>query len=344
VTLPHYSFAYYKFSPSSATSTLNLSMTKSSGIQTAVFKKAGGTISEITADAGTNTYSVSGFGTLSKPWGDEVVLLVANTSSADSQSVNFGTTGSGVQDVTVTSGNGTITSRIDLPLDDPVLSLPAKPSGFTPTSAINFTATVASGNSVTVQLANLTLPATPVFYKVVGTLWTKLEPADFTLSGTTLTFAVEDNGRFDSDSRVGFIQDPLVVGTATASSPPPAAASGGGGGGGCFIATAAYGSYLHPKVAELRMFRDRYLLTNGPGRLFVSLYYRLSPPVARVIAEHEWMRAGVRVMLVPLVLTVEHPSLALLVLCLALSAGLALRLTRPRHKVFTKSAKFIHLA
>lgn len=81
----------------------------------------------------------------------------------------------------------------------------------------------------------------------------------------------------------------------------------GGGGSGCFIATAAYGSYLHPKVAELRHFRDRYLLTNIPGRLFVSFYYSVSPPIARVIAEHEWMRAVVRVLLSPVVFSVEHP-------------------------------------
>lgn len=104
-----------------------------------------------------------------------------------------------------------------------------------------------------------------------------------------------------------------------------------GGGGGCFIATAAYGSYLHPKVAELRAFRDHYLMTNAPGRLFVSLYYRFSPPIADVIAEHEWLKACVRLMLVPLVLAVEHPVAALLVVLLFLGAG-GLRLARRQTK------------
>ena len=92
---------------------------------------------------------------------------------------------------------------------------------------------------------------------------------------------------------------------------PSKTGGGGGGGGGCFIATAAYGSYLHPKVAELRAFRDHMLMTNAPGRLFVSAYYRLSPPIADVIAGHEWMKSGVRLMLLPLIFAVEHPVAAL---------------------------------
>ncbi|WP_136513692.1 MXAN_6640 family putative metalloprotease [Geomonas edaphica] len=101
---------------------------------------------------------------------------------------------------------------------------------------------------------------------------------------------------------------------------PSQSTGGGGGGGGCFIATAAYGSYLHPKVAELRAFRDHWLMTNAPGRLFVSAYYRLSPPIADVIAGHEWMKSGVRGMLLPLIFAVEHP-MAALVLLLFMSAA-----------------------
>lgn len=76
---------------------------------------------------------------------------------------------------------------------------------------------------------------------------------------------------------------------------------GGGGGGGCFIATAAFGTPFLPEVAALRSFRDRVLLTNAPGRLFVALYYRTSPPLADFIAGHDWLRAGVRTLLRPLV-------------------------------------------
>jgi hypothetical protein len=75
-----------------------------------------------------------------------------------------------------------------------------------------------------------------------------------------------------------------------------------GGGGGCFIATAAYGSYLHPRVRALRDFRDDHLLTNAPGRLFVAAYYRLSPPLADFISRHYTLRMLARLFLTPIIL------------------------------------------
>lgn len=74
----------------------------------------------------------------------------------------------------------------------------------------------------------------------------------------------------------------------------------------CFVATASYGSPLHPRVAALRNFRDRYLLTNVPGRLFVAAYYSASPPLARFISRHETVRSLSRMALLPLVWMVER--------------------------------------
>jgi len=82
----------------------------------------------------------------------------------------------------------------------------------------------------------------------------------------------------------------------------------------CFIATAAYGSPLDPHLGSLRDFRDRFLLTNRPGRALVRFYYRHSPPLADFIADRDWLRAVVRGLLAPVVVTIEYPiPVALLV-------------------------------
>ncbi|MBW2604884.1 MAG: hypothetical protein JRE28_11320 [Deltaproteobacteria bacterium] len=101
--------------------------------------------------------------------------------------------------------------------------------------------------------------------------------------------------------------------------------SGGGGGGGCFIATAAYGSLLEPHVRILCKFRDRYLLTNGPGKTFVKYYYKHSPPAAGFISKHAGLRAVVCVFLLPLVgfswmiLKIGAGSTMLLILLIGMS-------------------------
>ena len=84
----------------------------------------------------------------------------------------------------------------------------------------------------------------------------------------------------------------------------------------CFIATAAYGSFLHPYVTELRRFRDDHLLTNQAGRLFVSLYYEHSPPLAAYIAQHETLRTIARLVLTPIVFALTQPRWALALLLL----------------------------
>ena len=81
----------------------------------------------------------------------------------------------------------------------------------------------------------------------------------------------------------------------------PGVSGGGGGGGGCFIATAAYGSYLDSHVDTLRSFRDQYLETNPIGSAFVSLYYKVSPPMADFIEKHPTLKPVVRAALMPAV-------------------------------------------
>jgi hypothetical protein len=115
----------------------------------------------------------------------------------------------------------------------------------------------------------------------------------------------------DTNPTLGVIEDPIVVGSTTSGSgstnPPPAASGGGGGGGGCFIATAAYGSYLDPHVMVLRHFRDDVLLKSELGTAFVKFYYKHSPPLADFNAQHDLLRILVRVALTPLIYAVEYP-------------------------------------
>jgi HYDIN/CFA65/VesB-like, Ig-like domain len=108
---------------------------------------------------------------------------------------------------------------------------------------------------------------------------------------------------------------------------PPDFALEDPGGGGCFIATAAYGSYLDPKVEVLRDFRDQVLQHTEAGRSFVRLYYRYSPPVAHYIAERDGLRVLTRLALTPLVYALSDPLAALAAL---MSAWALLRLRRAR--------------
>lgn len=58
--------------------------------------------------------------------------------------------------------------------------------------------------------------------------------------------------------------------------------------GGCYIATAVYGSYDCPPVWTLRRFRDRYLAKSWCGRVFIRLYYALSPKLVKAFKDTKW--------------------------------------------------------
>jgi len=118
----------------------------------------------------------------------------------------------------------------------------------------------------------------------------------------------------------------------------PFIAGGVGGSGGfdpCFIATAAYGTPMAAQIDVLRAFRDTYLLDNALGTAFVDCYYRFSPFLADLVAQHPWLAAAMRVLLTPVIL-MAHLSLSMphvaAAVVLAIGAKLMLRWKRRAEK------------
>ena len=57
---------------------------------------------------------------------------------------------------------------------------------------------------------------------------------------------------------------------------------------GCYIATAVYGSYDCPEVWVLRRYRDYKLSKSWLGRMFIRMYYKFSPGLARKCCDKKW--------------------------------------------------------
>ncbi|HOD35667.1 MAG TPA: hypothetical protein PLR20_08315 [Syntrophales bacterium] len=129
--------------------------------------------------------------------------------------------------------------------------------------------------------------------------------------------------RDGDDNRYMFFPYTQYLQATTVGVPTDITVSGGGDsdddGGGCFIATAAYGSALHPHLDILREFRDRYMKSNPIGHLFLSVYERYAPSLAGLVERHEVLKSLTRVALLPvlglcfiLLYTGPLPLLALL--------------------------------
>ncbi len=151
------------------------------------------------------------------------------------------------------------------------------------------------------------------------------------VDGTTYYIALTAYNSSGVES--GYSSEVATGGVQTSAS--ASGASGSGGGGGCFIATAAYGSYLAPEVRVLRDFRDRYLIPNYIGSHLVSLYYAVSPPVADFISRHDTLRSLTRWYLTPIVYSIKYSKMFLVMMITAVFIPVVyariLRVQRKRH-------------
>jgi len=264
-------------------------------------------------------FSTCTFGvTFAPTTGGEKETTLTITSDAGNSPYEIPLSGNGTSTTNVTSTNSTVSEYI---VSD---SASGSPSDYTTQSVVSYTLTGVS-SSANVSITYPSLPASPVFYKVVSGVWKQIYPTNatsgitgVTLSGLTLSYTIWDNKDCDSDGTSGTITDPVAVGTvATATTKSVATdGGGGGGGGGCFIATAAYGSSLDKHIVLLKSFRDNYLLTNFVGEAFLNLYYKYSPPAANFIRKHDTARTATRIALTPIVYSVQYPYLLLLLLIL----------------------------
>lgn len=64
----------------------------------------------------------------------------------------------------------------------------------------------------------------------------------------------------------------------------------GSSSGGCYVATSVYGSYDCPEVWTLRRFRDYSLAKTWYGRVFIHIYYAVSPSLVRWFGHTTWFK------------------------------------------------------
>jgi len=230
--------------------------------------------------------------------------------------------------VTVTDSLGqSATKDVSITINPPLAIFTTALSSGVVGAAYSQTVQVTGGtNPTTMTITSGALPPGLIFDSGTG-----LVSGTPTASGTyPFTVRVVDVASATATQNLSIVIAPAATtGGGGTGFPPPSgpdnpSTGGGGGGGGCFIATAAYGSYLDPHVMVLRHFRDNVLLQSEAGTAFVRFYYKHSPPVADFIARHESLRLLMRLALTPLIFAVKYP----LVSGLFLIAGLARAIAR----------------
>lgn len=79
--------------------------------------------------------------------------------------------------------------------------------------------------------------------------------------------------------------------------------------GGCYIATSIYKTYDCPQVWVLRRYRDHFLAKSFIGRIFIWIYYHISPSLVKSCGSTRWFRCFWKRVLDRLVLSLKNKGI-----------------------------------
>jgi hypothetical protein len=103
-------------------------------------------------------------------------------------------------------------------------------------------------------------------------------------------------------STLGNIKNQISAANRTVSTSSSQSSSNSGG---CYIATMVYGDYNHPQVMVLRDFRDEVLLHSLAGKIFVNLYYSISPTLVKVFKNKKYINNCIRNILNRIIIKIQ---------------------------------------